>query len=101
MLKIAKGEAKNSQLMDSRTPGEYAGTDIRAKRGGRIPHCDLNVSHVETFDKKTGMIKSADELEKLFGKLDKNKRVIPYCQTGTRSTLTYLHIEVDGIQRCG
>ena len=98
VLKIAKGEIKDAQLIDSRTPGEYAGTDVRAKRGGRIPSCLLNVSHTETFDKKTGMIKSMDELEKLFGKLDKNKRTIPYCQTGTRSTLTYLQFRLMGFK---
>ncbi len=98
VLKIAKGEAKDSQLIDSRTPGEYAGTDVRAKRGGRIPHCLLNVSHTETYDKATGKIKSMDELEKLFGKLDKNRRVIPMCQTGTRSTLTYLLYRLMGFK---
>ena len=98
VLKIAKGEIKEAQLIDSRTPGEYAGTDVRAKRGGRIPSCLLNISHTETFDKKTGMIKSMDELEKLFGKLDKNKRTIPYCQTGTRSTLTYLQFRLMGFK---
>lgn len=98
VLKIAKGEAENLQLIDSRTPGEYAGTDVRAKRGGRIPHCLLNVSHVETYDKITGKIKSMDELEKLYGKLDKNKRVIPMCQTGTRSALTYLELKLMGFK---
>lgn len=98
VLKIAKREIKDAVLVDSRTPGEYAGTDVRAKRGGHIPMCELNVSHTETFDKKTGMIKSMDELEKLFGKLDKNKRTIPYCQTGTRSTLTYLQFKLMGFK---
>jgi len=98
VLKIAKGEAKNSQLIDSRTPGEYAGTDVRAKRGGRIPNCLLNVSHTETYDKATGKIKSMDELEKLFGKLDKNKRTMAMCQTGTRSTLTYLELRLMGFK---
>lgn len=98
VLKIAKGETKNVQLVDVRTSGEYAGADVRAKRGGHIPQCLLNVSHTETFDKKTGMINSMDELEKLFGKLDKNKRTIPYCQTGTRSTLTYLQFRLMGFK---
>lgn len=98
VLKIAKGEIKDAVLVDSRTPGEYAGTDVRAKRGGHIPNCKINVSHIETFDKKTGMIKSMDELEKLFGMLDKNKRTIPYCQTGTRSTLTYLQFRLMGFK---
>ncbi|MBI5099570.1 MAG: sulfurtransferase [Nitrospirae bacterium] len=98
VLKIAKGEIKGPQIIDSRTSAEYAGTDIKAKRGGHIPNCVLNVSHTETYDKKTGTIKSMDELEKLYGKLDKNKRVIPHCQTGTRSTLTYLIFRLMGFK---
>lgn len=98
MLKIAKGEVKGIQVVDSRTPGEYKGEDVRAKRGGRIPHTTMNVSHTETYDKKTGMVKSMDDLEKLFGTLDKNKRTVPYCQTGTRSTLTYLQFKLMGFK---
>ncbi len=98
MLKIAKGEIKNEdvQVIDSRTSGEHKGTDIRALRGGYIPGTDIQVSHTDTFDSKTGVIKSMDELEKLFGKLDKSKRTIAYCQTGTRSTLTYLELRLMG-----
>ena len=99
VLKIAKGEAKNVQLVDSRTPGEYAGTDVRAKRGGRIPNVTLGNLHYDVaFDKATGKIKSMDELEKLYGKLDKNKRTVPYCQTGTRSTLTYMVFKLMGFK---
>ncbi|MBI5042959.1 MAG: sulfurtransferase [Nitrospirae bacterium] len=98
VLKIAKGEVKGPQIVDSRTPEEYAGTDVRAKKGGHIPKTVLNVSHTGTYDKKTGIIKSADELEKLYSKLDKTKRTIPYCQTGTRSTLTYLQFKAMGFK---
>lgn len=41
MLKIAKGEVKGIQVVDDRTPGEHAGTDVRTKRGGRIPNTTL------------------------------------------------------------
>jgi thiosulfate/3-mercaptopyruvate sulfurtransferase len=98
VLKIAKGEVKNPQIVDARTPAEYAGTDVRAKRGGHIPHCVSNVSHTELYDKATGKIKSMDDLEKLFGKLNKNERAIPHCQTGTRSTLTYLAFRLMGFK---
>ncbi len=98
VLKIAKGEIKDVQLVDVRTRKEHIGEDVRAKRGGHIPNTILNVSHTENFDKTTGMIKSPDELEKLYGKLDKKKRTIPYCQTGTRSTLTYLIFKAMGFQ---
>ncbi|MEW5818384.1 MAG: rhodanese-like domain-containing protein, partial [Spirochaetota bacterium] len=98
LLKIAKGETKGPQIIDSRTPAEYAGSDVRAKRGGHIPNCLLNVSHVEMYDKATGKIKSMDELEKLYSGMDKNKRIIPHCQTGTRSTLTYLVFRLMGFK---
>jgi len=98
VLKIAKGEVKGPQVIDSRTPAEYAGTDVRAKRGGHIPNCVLNVTHAEMYDKATGKIKSMDELEELYGKLDKNKRVIPHCQTGIRSTLAYLAFRLMGFK---
>lgn len=98
IVKIAKGEIKDVNLIDSRTDKEHKGTDIRALRGGHIPNTTINVSHNLTYDVQTGTIHSADELEKLIGKLDKNKRTIAYCQTGTRSTLTYLELRLLGFK---
>ncbi len=99
VLKIAKGQLKGAQLIDSRTAEEYEGIDIRAKRGGHIPNCRLNVPHAETYDNATGTIKPLPELEKIYNKLDKNKRTILYCQTGTRSTLTYLELRLMGFKK--
>lgn len=96
--KIAKGEIKDATLLDSRTKAEYEGTEVRAKRGGRIRMCRLNVSHTELYDKATGKIKTMDEVEPLLGNLPKEKRTIPYCQTGTRSTLTYLVLRLMGFK---
>lgn len=96
--KVATGELKNVTLVDSRTAAEHAGTDVRAKRGGRLPNCLLNVSHVETFDRNNGTIKPQAELEKIYGPLDRNTRIIPHCQTGTRSTLTYLVFRLMGFK---
>ncbi|MEW6409796.1 MAG: rhodanese-like domain-containing protein [Nitrospirota bacterium] len=98
IAKIAKGEVKGVQVIDSRTEKEHKGADIRALRGGYIPNTTIHVSHTETYDHKTGKIDSMDELGKLFGKLDKNKRTIGYCQTGTRSTLTYLQLRLMGFK---
>ena len=98
MVQIAKGETKNATVIDSRTEKEHAGTDIRAVRGGHIPNTIINVSHIKTYDVQTGMIHPRDDLEKLFSSLDKNKRTIAYCQTGTRSTLTYLELRLLGFK---
>lgn len=98
ILKIAKGEIKDVSVIDSRTEKEHAGSDIRALRGGYIPNTTMNVSHVKTYDVQTGKLHTMGELETLFGKLDKNRRTIAYCQTGTRSTLTYLELRLMGFK---
>lgn len=107
ILNIAKGKAKGVQLIDSRTKKEFVGKDIRAIRGGHIPNVTINKSHLETVlqkkDKKTGKMKPTgyldpDAVHKAFGKLNKNKRTVAYCQTGTRSTLTYLQLRLLGFK---
>jgi len=107
ILKIAKGKEKGVQLIDSRTKKEHEGSDIRALRGGYVPNTTMNVDHKSTEeqvkDPKTekmnpnGFI-DKDAVYKAFGSLDKNKRTIAYCQTGTRSTMTYLELRLMGFQ---
>lgn len=79
----------NVQVLDVRTPGEYKGTDVRALRGGHIPGA-INMPYEENFQKDSTVLKPLDELAQMYAKLDKNKTFIVYCQTGTRSTNTYL-----------
>ena len=98
VVKAAKGEVKGVNVIDSRSEKEHAGADIRALRGGHIPYTTMNVSHIKTYDVQSGTIHSMDDLESLFGKLDKGKRTIAYCQTGTRSTLTYLELRLMGFK---
>ncbi len=106
VLKIASGELKN-QLVDSRTKKEFIGKDIRAIRGGHVPNVTVNVSHIDTLMKeknpKSGKMEpvaylDSDAAEKAFGSMDKSKRTLAYCQTGTRSTLTYLQLRALGFQ---
>lgn len=107
IVAIAKGDSDGAQLIDSRTKKEYDGKDIRAIQGGHVPHLTANVSHLDTLvkvkDPKTGKMKatayiSPESVEKNFASLDKNKRAIAYCQTGTRSTLTYLQFRLLGFK---
>lgn len=106
VLKIANGN-KGQQLIDSRTANEYKGKDIRAIRGGHIPNVTANVSHIDTLSKKknpkSGKLEpiaylDPDSALKAFGSLDRNKRTLAYCQTGTRSTLTYLQLRLLGFK---
>ena len=106
IVRIAKGEEK-AQLIDARTKGEHEGHDVRSVRGGHVPHTTINVDYLTTFDKvkdpatgkdkPTGFL-SADNVAKAYASLDKNKRTIVHCQTGTRSTVTYLELRLLGFK---
>jgi len=107
IVKIARGQTKGVQLVDSRTAAEYRGEDIRSVRGGHVPNTTVNISHRDTLpkvkDPKTEkMVEIAyldpDVTAKAFEKLDKNARTVAYCQTGTRSTLTYLQFRLLGFK---
>lgn len=110
VLQVAKGENSTTQLIDSRTLKEFVGKDIRAIRGGHVPNTTINVSHVETLAKaknpKSGKMETIayfdpDTAAQAFKSLDKNKRTLAYCQTGTRSTMTYLQLRLLGFKDPG
>lgn len=98
IVKIAKGEIKDVQVIDARTEKEYNGKESRSLRGGRVPNTTINVSHELTYDKRTGKLLPEKFLEKFYGSLDKSKRTIVLCQTGSRSTLTYLQLRLMGFK---
>lgn len=107
VLMIAKGESPNVQLIDSRTKNEHVGKDIRAIRGGHVPNTTINISHKATLSKemnpKTGKLETVayfdpETVTNSFASLDKTKRTVAYCQTGTRSTLTYLELRLLGFE---
>jgi thiosulfate/3-mercaptopyruvate sulfurtransferase len=107
VLAIARGTEKGVQLVDSRTEKEHMGEDIRSLRGGHVPNTSANVSHLDTLpkvkDPKTEKMVPIAYLDpavvtKAFSGVDKNKRAVGYCQTGTRSTLTYLQFRLLGFK---
>lgn len=107
ILQIANGELPDVQLLDSRTSKEHAGKDIRAIRGGHVPNTTLNVSHKTTLaqekDPKSGKMVPVgyfdpDVVSAKFASLDRNKRTLGYCQTGTRSTMTYFQLRLLGFK---
>jgi len=104
---IATGKKTGVQVIDARTGKEHKGKQIRALRGGHIPNTTVNVSHKDTFDESkdpasgemvdNGFL-SYDRVASFYKDLDPNKRTIGYCQTGTRSTLTYLELRLLGFK---
>jgi thiosulfate/3-mercaptopyruvate sulfurtransferase len=103
----------NVQILDSRTPKEFSGDDIRALRGGHIPGAILipyekNWVDPETATKlrerkvanRDGMAaKDPKALKEIYKDLDPEKEVVAYCQTGTRSTITYLALRSLGFKK--
>ncbi len=99
---VRKLNDQKVQIVDTRTPKEYSGEDIRAIRGGHIPgavpiHYMENWVDPETPDKlekklvsnKDGMnLKSREQLQELYAKLDPDKETIVYCQSGIRASET-------------
>ena len=107
MLQIAQGKKKGVTVIDARSKKENEGDDIRALRGGYVPNTTANIPHTETMDQekdaKTGKDKdngylSPDRVAGFYKNFDKNKRTIAYCQTGTRSTLSYLELRLLGFK---
>lgn len=107
IVQIATDKKKGVQIVDARTEKEYKGADQRALRAGHIPHTTINVSHKDTFDQSkdpaTGKMVdngffSPDKVAGFYNGLDRNKRTVAYCQTGTRSTLTYLQLRLLGFK---
>ena len=99
---VARLNDPNVQILDVRTPREFIGEDIRAIRGGHIPGAinipyEQNWIDPETLGKlarkqitnNAGMsLKRAEDLKRLYSRLDPNKETIVYCQSGARASQT-------------
>jgi thiosulfate/3-mercaptopyruvate sulfurtransferase len=105
MLRVGRGDITGTQLIDSRTKTEFDGSEVRALRGGHIPNTTVNISHVDTLstreNRQTGKTEYTEYLDpdvvaQAFAGLDKNKRTVTYCHTGTRASMTYLQLRLLG-----
>ncbi len=86
-------------IVDARTPKEYRGEDVRAKRGGHIPGA-RNIEWVENL-REDKTFKSAEDLLKRYeGEgITKNKIVVTYCQTHHRAAHPYFVLRLLGYPR--
>lgn len=97
LKEAVKNEAGRPQIVDTRSRGEYCGTEEHAKRNGAIP----GATHLEwsdTLDPKTGRFKNADELAKMFKQagIDPAKPSVTYCQSGGRASVMAFVLELTG-----
>lgn len=99
---LARVGNRDVQIIDARTPKEFAGADIRALRGGRIPGAvnipyEMNWNDPQTLE-KLALKKAADnrgmalkpdaDLKALYARLDPDKETVVYCQSGARASET-------------
>lgn len=86
-------------ILDSRSPQERAGTDLRASRAGSIPN-SVHIDWTEHFA-ADGTIKPAKELRQVFeaAGVTPDKEIIPYCQSGGRSSHAYFVLRLLGYPR--
>jgi thiosulfate/3-mercaptopyruvate sulfurtransferase len=91
------------QLVDVRSPEEYAGTRMHmpdypnegALRGGHIPGAK-SITWSKAVNPEDGTFKPADQLKKLYleeNKLEANKPTITYCRIGERGSHTWFALK--------
>jgi thiosulfate/3-mercaptopyruvate sulfurtransferase len=88
-------------LLDTRTPAEFAGLDVRAARGGHIPGA-VNLNWTDTMDPRRQLRLQPDPvLRKLLETrgVTPDQEVIVYCQTHHRSAHTYWVLRYLGYPR--
>ena len=88
-------------LLDARTPEEYAGSKISAKRGGHIPGA-INLNWHDSMDQARNLrLKPAALLEELLASrgINLEQEVIVYCQTHHRSAHTWMMLKSLGYGR--
>jgi thiosulfate/3-mercaptopyruvate sulfurtransferase len=87
------------RLVDARTPAEYQGKDVRAKRGGHIPGA-VNVEWKQNL-RSDLTFKPVGELRKLYAAkgITADKTVVTYCQTHHRAAHTYFVLRLLGYPR--
>ncbi len=83
-------------LLDARSPAEYAGRDVRARRGGHIPGA-VNVEWSDNL-RRDGTFKPVDELRAMYAGrgVTPDKTVVTYCQTHHRAAHTYFVLRLLG-----
>jgi len=88
-------------IWDTRSPGEYNGTDVRADRGGHIPG-SINLNWVDLQKEVDGVrvLKSEEEIRMLLSSkgITKEAEIVAHCQTGIRSSYATLVLKSMGYE---
>lgn len=91
-------ENETVQVIDTRSPGEFDGSDLRAEYGGHIPGA-VNVNWVNTLDEDREFLPLSElaEIYDMAG-VTKDETLITHCQTGVRGAHTYFVLRYLGFK---
>lgn len=82
-------------LLDARSPEEYAGTKVRAAKGGHIPGA-INLNWLDCIDRANdARLLPDDKLRELLAtrSISEDKEVFAYCHTHHRSAHSYVMLK--------
>ncbi|MFC1748234.1 sulfurtransferase [Pseudomonadota bacterium] len=91
---------KKITLIDARTPDEYSGKELRAKRGGHIPGA-INLDYSQLLDPEHSYrLRPEKELKAIIKSAGINPKheLIVYCQTHRRSAVVYFVLKYLGFE---
>ena len=91
--------SKDAVILDTRSDGEYGGTTVRARRGGKIPGA-VQVEWTRNLD-ESGAFKPASDLRQMYESagVTPDREVVSYCQGGYRAAHGYLALRLLGYPR--
>ncbi len=99
---IDRARNGGAQIVDTRTPKEFSGEDIRAIRGGHItgavnipyednwvdPTSAVKLGSRQTSSRDGMSLRPVNDLKSLYARLDPSKETVVYCQSGVRASET-------------
>jgi thiosulfate/3-mercaptopyruvate sulfurtransferase len=90
---------KGVAILDTRSAGEYFGTQVRAARGGAIPGA-VHIEWTDNLDRQ-GKFKSNADLKEMYQKagITPDKEVVSYCQGGYRAAHSYVALRLLGFPK--
>ena len=110
---IERVKAGGAQIVDTRTPKEFSGEDIRAIRGGHIqgaisipyesnwvdPAAAVKLASRQVSHREGMALKQQQDLKALYSQLDPQKETVVYCQSGVRASETAVILRDLGFTR--
>ena len=92
-------ERDDAVMLDTRSDGEYHGSNVRAKRGGAIPGA-VHLEWTQNLNDEGGFKAAADLQDMYTDKgITPEKEVVSYCQGGYRAAHSYLALRLLGYPR--